>query len=131
MHSTVLELSFSWIQCGLAQVTLIGLAGFLLTLLFMQSQGDKKFANLPPKGPREWPVLGSLPSLAGKELPHVVLANMAREYGPIFSMRMGSFYTVVLNDYALIRQAFAKSSDDFSDRPKLVVFDRVMNGDGK
>ncbi|XP_071477261.1 cytochrome P450 2U1-like [Diadema antillarum] len=103
---------------------------FLITMILVQSRRIKTYANLPPRGPREWPVVGSLPSLAGSDEPHVVLTKMAKKHGPIFSMRLGSFYTVVISDFELIRQAFAKSGDDFSDRPEITLVKYIAEGKG-
>nr|XP_054771827.1 cytochrome P450 2U1-like [Lytechinus pictus] len=123
-------MSASLIQRGFTPFILAGLTAFLLSFILVRSGRTKKYRNLPPRGPREWPVLGSLPSLAGKDMPHVILANMAKKYGPIFSMQMGSFYAVVLSDYSLIRQAFTKSNDEFSDRPKITMIENVVQGKG-
>ncbi|XP_054771827.2 cytochrome P450 2U1-like [Lytechinus pictus] len=123
-------MSASLIQLGFTPFILAGLTAFLLSFILVRSGRTKKYRNLPPRGPREWPVLGSLPSLAGKDMPHVILANMAKKYGPIFSMQMGSFYAVVLSDYSLIRQAFTKSNDEFSDRPKITMIENVVQGKG-
>ncbi|XP_038058639.1 cytochrome P450 2C15-like [Patiria miniata] len=78
---------------------------------------------LPP-GPWGWPILGIMPSLAGGK-PHHVLTEMSKTYGPIMSFMMGSFRTVVLSDYDLIKEAFAKSGDKFSDRPKVFMFENI------
>ncbi|XP_071485174.1 cytochrome P450 2U1-like [Diadema antillarum] len=130
MHAMALDrLSDSLLQYGVTPFLLAGFT-FLLTFIVVRSRTTKAYSNLPPRGPPEWPILGSLPSLAGDEMPHVIIANMAKKYGPMFSMRMGSFFTVVLSDFALIRQAFAKSSDDFSDRPKITMIEHVAKGKG-
>ncbi|XP_071485172.1 cytochrome P450 2U1-like [Diadema antillarum] len=109
---------------------LLAALSFLVALVLVQSMSTKTYANLPPRGPREWPVIGSLPSLAGDEQPHVILANMAKKYGPVFSMKFGYFYTVVISDLDLIRQAFSKSGDDFSDRPKIAMIEYLSQGKG-
>ncbi|XP_030838640.1 cytochrome P450 2U1-like [Strongylocentrotus purpuratus] len=109
---------------------LLGMVTFLVTLMMVWSRTGRTYANLPPKGPPEWPIIGSLLSLAGEHPPHQILANMAKKYGPIFSMQMGSFYAVVLSDYSLIKQAFAKSGDDFSDRPKIAMIEHLAEGKG-
>ncbi|XP_054772586.2 cytochrome P450 2U1-like [Lytechinus pictus] len=130
MYAAIEKMSASLIQIGLTPFILSGLIAFLLSFILVRSGRTKKYSNLPPRGPREWPVLGSLPSLAGKDMPHVIIANMAKKYGPIFSMQMGSFYAVVLSDYSLIRQAFTKSNDEFSDRPKITMIENIAEGKG-
>ncbi|KAL1569295.1 flavonoid 3',5'-hydroxylase [Salvia divinorum] len=69
---------------------------------------------LPP-GPRGFPVVGSLPLLG--DMPHVALAKMAKTYGPIMYMKMGSSGIVVVSTPDSAR-AFLKTQDaNFSNRP--------------
>lgn len=95
---------------------------FLYTLL-----KDRKTFRLPP-GPRGIPFLGHLPWLDPKS-PHVTLTNLARKYGPICGLRMGSVYTVLLSDPRLVRQAFAK--DAFAGRAPLYLTHGMMQGYGE
>ncbi|XP_063968074.1 cytochrome P450 2U1-like [Lytechinus pictus] len=109
---------------------LLGLVTFLVSLMLIRSRTRRTQANFPPKGPPEWPIIGSLLSLAGEHPPHQILAGMAKKYGPIFSMQMGSFYTIVLSDYSLVKQAFARSGDDFCDRPRITMIEHLSRGKG-
>ncbi|KAL2322365.1 hypothetical protein Fmac_026744 [Flemingia macrophylla] len=74
------------------------------------------YKNLPP-GPRGWPILGALPLLG--TMPHVTLTNMARKYGPIMFLKMGTCDTVVASSpYAA--QVFLKTLDNnFLNRPTI------------
>ena len=112
-----------------SELTLFLLAGlsFLLTIVLVRWRRAKTYENLPPRGPREWPVLGSLPSLAGDDPPHQILANMSKKYGPVFGTQLGSFYAVVLSEYSVIRDAFTRSGDDFSDRPKITMIEHLSD----
>ena len=48
------------------------------------------------------------------------------------SFRMGGHLAVVLNDFETIKEAFCKSGDKFSDRPKLTMFENIHpDGAGK
>ncbi|KAF8399192.1 hypothetical protein HHK36_015057 [Tetracentron sinense] len=42
-----------------------------------------------PEAAGVWPLIGHLPSLAGKELPHITLGTMADKYRPIFTAKLG------------------------------------------
>ena len=55
---------------------------------------------------------------------------MGRKYGPVFHTYIGSTRTVVLNDFESIREAFARSGDDFADRPKTGIMEVVAKGKG-
>lgn len=86
-------------------------------------------ANTPP-GP--WgnfiPYIGYLPFLNAIK-PHENLAELSKKYGKIFSLQLGSTYTVILADAALIREAFKR--DEFSGRAPLYITHGIFNGFGE
>jgi len=45
------------------------------------------------------------------------MTNIAKKYGPIFSVYVGNDLTIVLNDYPSLRKAFVEQSEVFSGRP--------------
>ncbi|XP_042483071.1 flavonoid 3',5'-hydroxylase 2-like [Macadamia integrifolia] len=70
--------------------------------------------RLPP-GPKGWPVIGALP-LLGK-MPHVALFDLAKKYGPVMYLKMGTCGMVVASTPDAAR-AFLKTLDlNFSNRP--------------
>lgn len=70
--------------------------------------------RLPP-GPRGFPVVGALPLLGN--MPHVALAQMAKTYGPIIYLKMGTWAMAVASTPDSAR-AFLKTLDtNFSNRP--------------
>ncbi|GAU32788.1 hypothetical protein TSUD_152360 [Trifolium subterraneum] len=73
--------------------------------------------NLPP-GPKGWPILGVLPHLG--TMPHVTLANMAKKFGPIMYLKMGTCDTIVASSPNAAR-AFLKTLDhNFLNRPTII-----------
>ncbi|KAI8435146.1 hypothetical protein MSG28_003522 [Choristoneura fumiferana] len=86
----------------------------------------KERKNLPP-GPWGLPVVGYLPFI-DREHPHLTLTKLAKQFGPIYGIGMGSIYAVVLSDHKLIREAFAK--DTFSGRAPLFLTHGIMHGNG-
>ncbi|XP_071476626.1 cytochrome P450 2U1-like [Diadema antillarum] len=54
---------------------------------------------------------------------HETYRDLAKQYGPVFSLRRGPYLTVVLNDKLSIRQALLKNGEVFSDRfvPKYIL----------
>lgn len=97
----------------------------LISILLILKKYEKK--NYPP-GPRGLPIIGSLLNIDAK-VPYKSLTKLSEIYGPIFGMRMGSVYTVVLSDPKLIRTTLAK--DEFSGRAPLYLTHGIMNGYGK
>lgn len=103
---------------------------FLSTLIvFIYISSRRKFKNTPP-GPiaNYIPYLGFLPFL-NAEKPHQTLTDLAAKYGKIYSLQMGSIFTVVLSDAALIREAFKR--DEFSGRAPLKVTHGIFHGYGE
>ncbi|KAK4756218.1 hypothetical protein SAY87_006345 [Trapa incisa] len=91
------------------------ITGFLYTHLFSYR---RRHVKLPP-GPKGWPVVGALPLIG--DMPHQSLAMMAKQYGPLMHLRLGTTGMVVASTPAMAR-AFLKTLDaDFSDRPYTVA----------
>ena len=55
--------------------------------------------------------------------PHEMLTNMAKQYGPVFSMQIGGRVVVILNTHRIIKEAFQNPS--ISDRPLSPTFRKV------
>lgn len=77
-------------------------------------------------GPFPWPVIGNAAQLG--RLPHLSLCGMARRYGDLFRIKLGSRTVVVLNGEEVIRQALIRQGADFSGRPDFTSFGVVSGG---
>ncbi|XVE59918.1 hypothetical protein DITRI_Ditri05aG0085000 [Diplodiscus trichospermus] len=87
---------------------------FFITRFFISSLVKKSNRTLPP-GPKGWPVVGALPLLGS--MPHVTLAKLAKNYGPVMYLKMGTCNMVVASTPDAAR-AFLKTLDlNFSNRP--------------
>ncbi|XWS73642.1 hypothetical protein CRYUN_Cryun02cG0146000 [Craigia yunnanensis] len=87
---------------------------FFITRYFIRSLLKKSNQTLPP-GPKGWPVVGALPLLGS--MPHVTLAKLAKKYGPVMYLKMGTCNMVVASTPDAAR-AFLKTLDlNFSNRP--------------
>ncbi|CAH9095755.1 unnamed protein product [Cuscuta epithymum] len=69
---------------------------------------------LPP-GPKPWPVIGNLPHLGPK--PHQSIAALARTYGPLMYLRLGSVDVVVAASASVAAQFLKAHDANFSSRP--------------
>ncbi|WVY92565.1 hypothetical protein V8G54_031653 [Vigna mungo] len=93
----------------------VGVLIFLLSRFFIRSIVTNS-VHLPP-GPRGWPILGVLPLLGS--MPHVTLTNMAKKYGAVMYLKMGTCDTVVASSPDAA-QAFLKALDhNFLNRPTI------------
>lgn len=84
----------------------------------------QEMRSLPP-GPWGPPVVGYLPFLGVR---HKTFLELARNYGVLFSARLGNQLTVVLSDYKLIREAFRR--EEFTGRPSTPLM-HTLDGLGE
>lgn len=78
-----------------------------------------------PPGPFAWPLIGNAAAMG--PAPHLSFARLARRYGDVFQIRLGSCRVVVLNGERAIRQALVQQGAAFADRPRFASF-RVVSG---
>ncbi|XP_039032524.1 cytochrome P450 CYP736A12-like [Hibiscus syriacus] len=94
------------------------------TTVFRQNH-DKNGRKLPP-GPRALPIIGNLHMLG--KLPHQSLHHLAKRYGPIMSLKLGSIPTIVVSSPAAA-ELFLKIHDlVFSSRPKMQASEYLSYG---
>ncbi|XVE78992.1 hypothetical protein DITRI_Ditri14bG0022400 [Diplodiscus trichospermus] len=87
---------------------------FFITRYFIRVLLKNSNRKLPP-GPKGWPIVGALPLLGS--MPHVTLAKLAKKYGPVMYLKMGTCNMVVASTPDAAR-AFLKTLDlNFSNRP--------------
>lgn len=79
-----------------------------------------------PPGPFAWPLIGNAASLGSA--PHLSFMRLARRYGDVFQIRLGSCRVVVLNSDSAIRQALVHQGAAFADRPRFQSFRVVCGG---
>eukprot|EP00058_Branchiostoma_floridae_P027795 XP_002613286.1 hypothetical protein BRAFLDRAFT_118705 [Branchiostoma floridae] len=101
------------------QTILVFCVAFLLACTFW-----KRPRNLPPYPAGRVPVLGHL--LALGRAPHLKLTAWRRQYGDVFTVRMGMEDVVVLNGYTAVRDALVDRSELFASRPPNYLFDLTV-----
>ncbi|XP_066246355.1 cytochrome P450 306a1 [Euwallacea similis] len=101
-------------------VILVSLALLLLVHCFWKKR------KLPP-GPWGLPIIGYLPWI-NPQAPHHTFAQLAKKYGPIYSLSLGSIQAIVLSDTKLIKTLFSK--DVTTGRAPLYMTHGIMNGYG-
>eukprot|EP00058_Branchiostoma_floridae_P025885 XP_002611375.1 hypothetical protein BRAFLDRAFT_58005 [Branchiostoma floridae] len=88
----------------------------------------KRPKKLPPYPAGRVPVLGHL--LALGRAPHLQLTVWRRQYGDVFTVRMGMEDVVVLNGYTAVKDALVDRSELFASRPQNYLLDTIV-GCGK
>ncbi|CAN6325155.1 unnamed protein product [Urochloa humidicola] len=89
---------------------------FLVTILRRRNHHPKRKYNLPP-GPRPWPVIGNL-NLMGT-LPHRSVHELSKRYGPLMSLRLGSFPVLVGSSVDAARLILKTHDLAFAGRPRM------------
>ncbi|GAM26000.1 hypothetical protein SAMD00019534_091750, partial [Acytostelium subglobosum LB1] len=85
-----------------------------------QINKNRRQSNRDPKGPWEFPILGSLLYLTDK--PHLGLTAMSKRYGGVFRLWMGDLYSISVSDPKIIREVWHKNFESFTDRPIIPSF---------
>ncbi|CAL1262529.1 unnamed protein product [Larinioides sclopetarius] len=92
------------------------LIGSLCLLVYLFLSG-RKGKTLP--GPYGLPLVGYIPFMSSK--PYLDLQELAKTYGSVFSLHLGSQHCIILDDYQSTKDAFAQ--DAFLGRPPENPFD--------
>ena len=110
-----MELS-SWYLVNLG----VGMIFIYLTFV-KQIWGNLLFkrSKLPP-GPRNWPIFGAMFSLSSK-MPHRALEELARKFGPLMYMRLGSMHFMVVSNADMAREILQVHDAEFASRALLTV----------
>eukprot|EP01018_Ginkgo_biloba_P005297 Gb_04401 [translate_table: standard] len=93
----------------------IAAAAALMLILFSSFRSKRNGRYRLPPGPNPWPIIGNLHMLG--KLPHRTLQELAKKYGPVMYLRLGSMPTVVVSSPEMAKQ-FLKTHDAvFASRP--------------
>ncbi|KAF5726907.1 cytochrome P450 CYP736A12-like protein [Tripterygium wilfordii] len=103
-------------------IVLVVVVGFLWSYIHSRLTGAKK----QPPGPRALPVIGHLHLLGN--LPHQTLAHLAKKYGALMSLKLGSEPTIVVSSPEAAELILKTHDAIFATRPKLISTDYIYYG---
>lgn len=87
-----------------------------------------EYAQAP--GPRFiLPILGNLIELGKYEAPAIAFTELAKKYGDIYSMTLGSTRCLIVNNLSLIREVLNQNGKSFGARPDFIRFHKLFGGD--
>lgn len=78
-----------------------------------------KVAVPPPPGPPGLPLIGNLHQFDTRN-PHLYLTQLAKKYGPVVSLKLGSIPVVVISSANTVKQALKTHDRIFSGRPEVI-----------
>ncbi|XP_020235880.1 cytochrome P450 83B1 [Cajanus cajan] len=90
----------------------------LLLLFFFQYLRAFKNPSLPP-GPRGLPIIGNLHQLNNSSVFHLLLWQLSKKYGPLFSLQLGLRPAIVISSPKLAKEIMKNHDPEFCGRPKL------------
>ncbi|KAF1914656.1 cytochrome P450 [Ampelomyces quisqualis] len=99
---------------------------FVALTVFRLRKVGRRPPGYPP-GPPTWPLIGNL-HLMPKEKPHLQFQKWAEEYGPIYSLILGTKVMVVLSSDQAIKDLLDKRSAIYSSRPDMYLGMVVSGG---
>ncbi|XP_026819342.1 LOW QUALITY PROTEIN: cytochrome P450 307a1-like [Rhopalosiphum maidis] len=81
-------------------------------------------------GPVAYPIIGALHAMDGhRDRPFRRFAELARQYGPVYAMTMGSMPCVIVNDYPSIKEVLITNGSKFGGRPDFLRYNVLFAGD--
>ncbi|KAJ7586994.1 cytochrome P450 [Mycena floridula] len=104
----------------------VGFTVVLLWILKKLFNIGKREKGLPP-GPPTVPILGNV-HLFPTEFAHYRLTEWAREYGAIYSLKLGPGTAIVLSSAAAVKELMDKRSASTADRPPNYLGQEVTGG---
>ncbi|XP_075057378.1 cytochrome P450 2K4-like [Mixophyes fleayi] len=109
--------------------TIIMSAVVILFLAYVfTNRKQHNYKNFPP-GPKPLPIIGNI-HMIDMAKPHKTLIEMSKKYGSVFSVQLGMTKMVVLCGYDTIKDALINHAEEFTDRPRTPVFDKILKGNG-
>lgn len=106
-------------------IFLLLLALPLILILYFQTQKPKTSKNVEyPPGPPGLPFIGNLHQFDGK-FPHAYLHRLAKQYGPIISLKLGFRKLIVISSADVVKQVMKSYDVEFSSRPVLVSLQKL------
>lgn len=98
---------------------LAAFAAALAFVVFRLRNVGRRPKGLPP-GPPTLPIIGNLHLMPAKNA-HVQFQKWAEEYGPVYSLILGTTTTVVLSSDVAIKDLLDKRSGIYSSRPDMYI----------
>ncbi|NXM23990.1 CP2C8 protein, partial [Oxyruncus cristatus] len=111
---------------GAATVVLLICIACLLSFAAWKGKSGK--GKMPP-GPSPLPILGNLLQVKPSNLAKT-LQKLSEEYGPVFTVHLGSDPVVVLHGHGAVKEALVDRADEFAARGHMPIGDRANNGLG-
>ncbi|RYP12514.1 hypothetical protein DL765_007276 [Monosporascus sp. GIB2] len=122
---TVKPTMFSCIVREMNSLTL-GITVFVVAVLWKLNRIGRRPNDYPP-GPPTLPLIGNLHQIPS-ERRHIQFTKWAEEYGPIYSLMLGTQVMIVLSSDLVIKDLVDKRGAIYSSRPDAYIAQDVLSG---
>ncbi|KAI1813103.1 cytochrome P450 [Poronia punctata] len=106
--------------------TVVSLVFIIIPLLTVYKGVGRKPPNFPP-GPPTLPLIGNLHQIPATR-PHIQFQKWAQEYGPVYSLILGTQVLIVLSTDQAVKDLLDKRSAIYSSRPPSYIAQDVLSG---
>ncbi|RCI12012.1 hypothetical protein L249_1078 [Ophiocordyceps polyrhachis-furcata BCC 54312] len=110
---------------GFTRAWILGFAALVLFAWRLRKIGRRP-KNYPP-GPPTLPLIGNLHQMP-KNNGHLQFQKWAEEYGPVYSLILGSKVVVVLSSDVAVKDLLDKRSAIYSSRPEFYLGQEILSG---
>lgn len=102
------------------------LAIIMVSYCLISRRWSASKGKMPPEAKGAWPIFGHLPLFGGStKPPHIILGAMADKYGPVFTVRLGVYPSLVVSSSEVAKECFTINDMSLSSRPKMAVADHI------
>ncbi|XP_066996016.2 cytochrome P450 307a1-like [Anabrus simplex] len=140
LWSQYFEMGPLFMMSTTSYILLLGLIIVLLLLLLdtlrfrkqnksVDNKDTENLALVDPPGPKSWPVIGSLHLLAGYDVPYQAFGVLAKNYGNVFKLHLGSVPCLVVNGLENIKEVLLTKGTHFDGRPNFSRYNQLFCGD--
>lgn len=99
----------------------------LATAAYVYTFVGRREKHLPP-GPPTLPILGNIHQIPKKGA-HFQFTEWAKQYGGIYTLKLGTGTAAVITERRLVKQLVDKKSSLYSERPNSYVANLISSGD--
>lgn len=111
----------------MAPFLLLAVICSLATAAYVYTFVGRREKHLPP-GPPTLPILGNIHQIPKKGA-HFQFTEWAKQYGGIYTLKLGTGTAAVITERRLVKQLVDKKSALYSERPKSYVANLISSGD--
>nr|XP_006822908.1 PREDICTED: cytochrome P450 1A1-like [Saccoglossus kowalevskii] len=106
--------------------TPFGVLSVVLMILILAGLWTLHRPGYLPPGPPGYPFIGNMLDMADNA--HLSLTAHSKQYGDMFSIKLGTLDIVMLNSIGVVKEALVKKQDAFADRPSFFTGDIFSEG---